>query len=275
MFRKFMSRMYQGNPDKEDLKKEDLKEGRIKLFFTVMQIRFWQLIHVNVIYALFSTPHFLLFYIYLGAALKNPKDASAFFLYILLLIFPLNILLGPAIAGFTNVIMKWAADEHAWAWADFKEGIKKNWKQSMVIMAINGIMSIMFYINFLFYGSVAKGSFFYQFLLYTMVLIVLLYALMNMFIFPLIITYKLKIGQIFKNSFLLTMINLPVTIGVFLISLIIFLAIVVIGEPLAFAPVYILGYSLPAMLILSYVNYILDKYAGYLIDVKNKKVDTE
>ena len=49
MFGGFFNRMYYGDPRKADLKKEDLKGNRFKLFTTVLSVRFWQLIQLNLL----------------------------------------------------------------------------------------------------------------------------------------------------------------------------------------------------------------------------------
>ena len=54
----------------------------------------------------------------------------------------------------------------------------------------------------------------------------LLYAMMNISIYPMIVTYKLKLSQIIKNAFILTMVKLPRTILIFaLVAVILFLCL--------------------------------------------------
>ena len=59
----FFDRMYYGNPNKPDLKKEDMPEGRFKIFFTVLQVRFWKLIQLNLLYSIFWIPAFFVVYV--------------------------------------------------------------------------------------------------------------------------------------------------------------------------------------------------------------------
>ena len=56
----------------------------------------------------------------------------------LLILIPCIAITGPATAGVTYVTRNWARDEHAFIWADFKDAVKENWKQSLVISFITG-----------------------------------------------------------------------------------------------------------------------------------------
>ena len=62
----------------------------------------------------------------------------------ILLLLPCFLIAGPATAGTTYVVRNWARDEHAWVWSDFKISWKQNWKESLIIMLINGLVLIIF-----------------------------------------------------------------------------------------------------------------------------------
>ncbi len=263
MFRKFINRVMYGDPAKKDLTKEEVKGGRMKTFFTVLQVRFWQLMQLNLIYSLFVAPLVFIFYVYLILNIDQPDNAPSL-LFALIVAVPFWVIAGPATAGFTNVISTWAKDEHAWTWADFKEGVKKHWKKALLIGLINGILLVMFDLNFAFYASVTKGSFFNQFFSYTMILVVILFGMMNLFIFPLMVNYELKLLQLYKNAFFLTMLNLPLNFCMLVLTLIIFLALFIFGELLMFIPVILLGFTIPGFVAISYSNYVMDKYVPFL-----------
>lgn len=45
---------------------------------------------------------------------------------------------------------------HAWVWTDFLAGIKENWKQSIPMSLINGVVLFVGFYAFSFYGYMAK-----------------------------------------------------------------------------------------------------------------------
>ena len=92
---------------------------------------------------------------------------------------------------------------------------KENWKQSILMMLINGIALLLFSVNVRFYGSIVSEGFFYLLLYYFMFILAIIFVMMNMFVFPMIVTYRLKLRQILRNAFILTMVKLPLTFVVF------------------------------------------------------------
>jgi uncharacterized membrane protein YesL len=254
MFGGFFNRMYYGDPRKPDLKKEDIKGSRFKVFFTVLPIRFWQLIQLNLLYSIFWVPAFLLLQAQLLLSQRTGEQISMLFF---LLMIPCLMLTGPATAAATYIIRNWARDEHSWVWSDFKDAWKDNWKQGMFMMLINGIVLLLFSVNFVFYGQMAGENFLYTFLYYFMIMVAILFAMMNLFIFPMIVTYRLNLKQIIRNAFILTMVKLPLTFLVFLLAAVIVLLTLFY---LLSLPFFVVGLTFPAFIVISYVNWILDKY---------------
>jgi len=255
MFGGFFNRMYYGDPRKPDLKKEDIKTGRFKMFFTVLQIRFWQLIMLNLLYSVFWIPAF--FVVQLSSmALVETEDPGVVYMMFLLLI-PCFVIAGPATAGATYVLRNWARDEHAWLWSDFKDAWKQNWKESLILMLINGIAFFVFYNSFVFYNGMAQQSLFYLVLSYMIAMLSIIFIMMNMFIFPMLVTYKLNIKQILKNAFIFTMVKLPITFGVFLLAAAIFILSAMYFMSL---PVFLVGLAFPLLIVNSYTNWMFDKY---------------
>ncbi|HOB20822.1 MAG TPA: YesL family protein, partial [Candidatus Atribacteria bacterium] len=152
----FFNRMYYGDPRKPDLKNENVKANRFKLFFTVLQVRFWQMIQLNLIYSVFWIPTIYLYFV-LVTAVDNmkPEEFVAIIPTMLLILIPCLTIAGPATAGVSYVLRKWANDEHAWVWSDFKDALKENWKQGLMMMLLNGIFIFLFYTNIQFYSEMA------------------------------------------------------------------------------------------------------------------------
>ena len=118
MFGGFFNRMYYGDPRKPDLKKEDVRGGRFKLLTTVLSVRFWQLIQLNLLYSIFWIPAFLLLQV---QSAMMQEVGESFIIPFFLLMIPCLMLTGPATAAVSYIIRNWARDEHAWVWSDFKD----------------------------------------------------------------------------------------------------------------------------------------------------------
>ncbi len=280
MFGGFFNRMYYGNPNKPDLKKEDVQEGPIKLFFVVLQVRFWKLIQLNLLYSIFWVPAFIVTYINLMAMAQSPEvlqtaeNVRGFVLTMLIQLVPCMLIAGPATAGTTYVIRNWARDEHAWIWSDFKDAWKQNWKESLLIMLINGLAMIVFYVNLIFYTVQAQQSLMFVVLRYLIIMMGIIYALMNMFIFPMLVTYKLKLKDIFKNSIIFTIAELPRAFVIFLLAFLIFGVVFYYSIPFII-PFFIIGLAFPMFITISFANWVFNKYLNKKIKEEEKAETNE
>ncbi|NLN42551.1 MAG: DUF624 domain-containing protein [Clostridiales bacterium] len=280
MFGGFFNRMYYGNPNKPDLKKEDVQEGPIKLFFVVLQVRFWKLIQLNLLYSIFWVPAFIVTYINLMAMAQSPEvlqtaeNVRGFVLTMLIQLVPCMLIAGPATAGTTYVIRNWSRDEHAWIWSDFKDAWKQNWKESLLIMLINGLAMIVFYVNLIFYTVQAQQSLLFVVLRYLIIMMGIIYALMNMFIFPMLVTYKLKLKDIFKNSIIFTIAELPRAFVIFLLAFLIFGVVFYYSIPFII-PFFIIGLAFPMFITISFANWVFNKYLNKKIKEEEKAETNE
>ena len=266
MFGGFFNRMYYGNPNKPDMKKEDTETGRFKLFFIVLQVRFWKLIQLNLLYSIFWIPAFFVIYTNLLALAQNqgeifqaPGQIQSFGFTFVLLLAPCIILTGPATAGVTYIIRNWARDEHAWVWSDFKDAWKQNWKESLVLMLINAIALPVFYVSVVFYGAQGANNTIFVILQYLLIAAGFIFAMMNMFTFPMLVTYKLKIRQILKNAFIFTVVELPKVAGIFILAFLLFGVLLYFSIPFIL-PFFILGLTFPMFITISFTNWVFDKY---------------
>lgn len=250
----FFNRMYYGDPRKPDLKKDDVEGNRLKMFFTVLPILFWQLIQLNLLYSIFWIPSVILLNIQ-GLLMQETNEPVSILFFLLLI--PCLMIAGPSTAGMTYIVRRWARDEHAWVWSDFKDAWKENWKQGLIIMLINGVLLLLFNVNLQFYGAMVAENTLFLILYYMMIVLAVVIAMMNMFIFPLMVTYRLPIKHLLRNAFILTMVKLPFTFLVLIVAA----ALVVLSLIyLVSIPFFVVGLTFPAFIVLSYVNWIFDKY---------------
>lgn len=278
MFKGFFNRMYNGNPNRPDIDPEDMPKNRFELFFTTLGIRIGDLVKLNLIVAVVLIP--VIAWTILSAMAfvvgLNPENGTAvleadfipyllnmvsIYLLVLLVALPLA---GPPLAGMTYIVRNYARDDHAWLWSDFKEQMKKNWKQSVAAMFVLAVVLYLSFVTLQFYGvsmGTQKGIYL-GFMAYYMtntfdqpswmwvmqlifITFVGMFILSYMYVFPLIVTYKMKIGQIFKNSLMLALGRLPFTL------IFGFMAVF----PFILAVFIIMGFGLdPASPIINYVS---------------------
>lgn len=256
----FFSKMYYGDPRKPDLRPEDMPDNRFELFFTVLKVRFWKLIQLNLLYSIFWIPTFILLYVQ-GVVSYETKEPLSILFFLLLI--PCFLIAGPATAGVTYVIRDWSRDEHAWLFSDFKDAWKENWKESLLIMLINGLALLIFYVNVVFYRQMAMEKLGFLVLYYFIMVMGFIYLMMNMFIFPMLVTYKLKVRQIIKNAFIFAIAELPRNILMLVLSGGLFL---LCSYFLLSIPVFIVGLTFPMLISISYSNWVFDKYLNKHID---------
>ena len=187
----------------------------------------------------------------------------------LLWMIPCILITGPVQAGLSYVTRNWARDEHAFAWSDFKDAVKANWKQGLVISGITSLIPIIAYTSYTYYGQMAEtqGAFFMipQMLVITMSGV---WLLSLVFMYPIIVQYEIKTLALIKNGIILAIARLPQTIGIRLITLI--PGVICVGifwftfselALLALVAYYVLiGFALTRFIHASYTNGVFDKY---------------
>jgi uncharacterized membrane protein YesL len=210
------------------------------------------------------------------AVVLSPKETAAilFSQINLVLSFALIglqlIVLGPVHAGITYIFRNYSREEHAFIWGDFIEHLKKNWKQSVVTSLIGLLAVIIVSVNFTFYtdSSVISNGFLKGILSGAVIVISLVFTIMQMYIYPMMVTFKLTLKQLYKNSALLTMAKLPQNVGILLVSLIIILVIPMalimfiggLGIVLGIFYYFFIGFGLNLMVTNFFVYRQLKKY---------------
>ena len=112
---------------------------------------------------------------------------------------------GLANVGISHVVRNTARDKHSFGLSDFFETIKKNWKQGLIVGIINTIATIAIIFDLTFFLN-SEGTFGTVGLGISM-FISLVFAIMNFYIWTMMITFSFKISQLYKNSFKFVFIN--------------------------------------------------------------------
>ena len=308
VFEKLTNSYFYGKSGKGDLRPEDLPANRWELFGTTLRVRFASLVRLNLMYLVVWLPLIVVLAINflsllqltdsvdLGdgtslasrAAVQMAEDPEAvdpaqaavisaedagdqlqgMVTLALLMLIPCIAITGPATAGVSYVTRNWSRDEHAFIWADFKDAVKANWKQSLAVSTITGFVPALVYIAWRFYGSLASGQPLMLVLQGLVLMIGLVWAISVTYMHPLIVTYDLRLGQILRNALLLSVAKLPMSIGVRLLHalpLLLCAALALLWNPMwamliLFAYYVLIGFALSRFITASYTNSVFDRY---------------
>lgn len=324
MFDKLMNSYYYGKSGKGDYTREDLPRNRWQLFWEMLRIRFSGLMRLNLTYMVAWLPALLVITIGMMSILytTNPpedtvtadpaavveevempstEDAATPLIIVspeetmntiqsvvwmtLLLLIPCIAITGPFTAGLSYVTRNWARDEHAFAWQDFKDAVKENWKPSLVVSLITSVLPLMVYVCWLYYGEMANRNAFMVVPQTLVVMIGILWSLAVTYTYPMIVTYRMRLKDVLRNSLLLAIGRLPTSVGIRLLHcvplLIALLVAYYISTPwgmLGLLAYYILlGFGLSRFVTASYTNAVFDKFINSRIEgaTVNRGLNTE
>ncbi len=286
MFGKMMNSFYYGKSGKGDYRKEDLPSNRWQLFFEMLKVRLSGLIRLNLIYVLILIPLIALIVMTALAGVgqltamvdeagEMVGDWSALVANIqgllytaLIFAIPCIAITGPFTAGLSYVTRNWARDEHSFVWSDFKDAMKENWKQALITSCITSVIPFLVYVGYVTYGQMIStmGMFF----IVPQVLLIMLAAVWSLaliYMYPLMVTYKLSYKQLVQNALLLSIGRLPQTLGLRLLSLVPFaLCVVIFMFTGAFEIIMLVMVALYALFLLSFNRFCYASYSNGVFD---------
>lgn len=199
-------------------------------------------------------------------------------LWTLLLLIPCVAITGPWTAGVSYVTRNWARDEHAFLWSDMKDAMKENWKGALVLSGITSVVPLVVYLCWIFYGETPADNAFMEILL-TMgqmipVMVGVVWYLAITYAYPMLVTYKMSVWTVIRNSLILAIGRLPLSVGVRLLHCVP-VVLGVIGAlfinymwaPLLLLLYYVLfGFGLSRFITASYTNAQFDRFINSRIE---------
>lgn len=312
MFGKFMNNYYYGKSGKGDYTPEDLPKTRFQLFFEMLRVRLSALCRLNLIYVLPWLPTMLvigmliMYVLTMGAApaqeqtitnadgttttqmvavemteeeqLALLQEQAALLPTMLntalMLLIPCIFITGPWTAGVAYVTRNWARDEHAFIWSDMKDAMKENWKPALGLSAITSVVPFLAYLCWQFYGGMAAENWIMVIPQMFTVMVALTWTLAVTYAYPMLVTYKMSFGTVIKNSLLLAVGRLPLSVGVRLLHcvpmvlgvLLLFLFNSVWVPLAVFAYYLFIGFTLSRFVTASYTNAQFDKFINSRIE---------
>ena len=205
----------------------------------------------------------------------NPMDyIQSTLMTTLLILIPCIAITGPVTAGVSYVVRNWARDEHAFIWSDFKDAVKENWKQSLVISLITSVIPTLAYVGWEFYGQLAAKQPLMMVPQILVMMIAVIWALCVTYIYPLLVTYQLKLRDLLRNGLLLGVARLPMSVGIRLlhcVPVLIGAAISLLWNPfygamILFGYYFLIGFSLSRFVTASYTNAVFDRFLNPRIE---------
>lgn len=303
MFGKMMNRYYYGKSGKGDYTTEDLPQTRWALFWEMLRVRFSALFRLNLMYMVAWLPAIIvigrgLMMAYTGLvnvgelqvqaeageiAMEVFTEANAtlgeafkaILMQTLILLVPAIAITGPFTAGISYVTRNWARDEHAFIWSDYWDAVKGNWKQGLLTSVITGFVPLLMYVCITFYGQMASDNVLFIIPQVLVIIMSLLWLCGLMYIYPQMVTYSINYKGLVRNSLIMVIGRLPMTVGLKLLSLVPTLIAVMVGLLTPYA-VYaamvlglyyiLLGYALSRFVAASYANAVFDRYININIE---------
>ena len=158
--------------------------------------------------------------------------------------------------------------------SDFFYGIKKNFKQGLLLGLIDAIIVVVLALDFTYFVN-RGGTFGLDFMYFVIFAMILIYIVMRFYIYLMLVTFDIKISKIIKNALIFTVLgikrNLMALLGIALILVINGLLIIWclptgFSLPIVLPFVYLIG---TLSFISTYAAYpVIDKYmiAPYVKD---------
>lgn len=299
MFGKWMNSFYYGKSGKGDYRKEDLPTNRWQLFWEMLRVRFSALVRLNLMYVVAWLPAMLVIMVGVLSLLTGlsatPEEGEAAMsmadmvqgitMTTLLLLVPCITIAGVVTPGVCYVTRNWARDEHAFIWTDFKDAIKENWKQSLVIGLITGFIPLLVYVCWHFYGQMAAQNALMTIPQVLVLMLGIIWSLAVSYFHPLIVSYRLTIKNVLRNGLMLAVARLPMSVGLRLlhcVPMLIGLVVAMFWNPIwavlgVFAYYVLIGFALSRFITASYTNGVFDKYINSHIEgaTVNRGLNTE
>lgn len=176
-------------------------------FFELYTRKFWLLVRMNLLYFVCCIVFYLpviLTTVALVHINENPFNIGLFYLSTLPIL-----LTGPFTAGYMLVQRNFAREIPTFLWSDFKDAVKTNWKQSMVASAIGVVVfDVLLFVIHFYFANLSKQSF-YVVPLVLSLLLVLIFLFMQYYLYILIVTFNLKLKNIYRNALIFAFLGAP------------------------------------------------------------------
>lgn len=238
-------------------------------FFEIFKRKIGHFAKANLTYVLTLIPTLIIIFMVMTYIMSNvtqlivgESEGTAFAMLvcsILLTLFYVSVMgAGPATAGMTYVMRNFANEEHSWIWTDFMDNLKSNFKQASIVFVIDIFAVLVVFIASYIYTRVGGAIGMLRYALYALLLV---YAAMHLYIYPLMVTFKLSLKDIYKNSLIFALAKMPTNLLILFVNF-----IVHIGLPI-FIIFYLGKYVLIALIILTVLEAVIAQaFSAFMVN---------
>lgn len=189
---------------------------------------------------------------------------------------------GPCYAGLTFITRSFVKREPVFLWTDFRGKTRSNRSLAIKVMLINAFLGFVMMIGVSFYLSCSGlnsnlAALLPEWFLYVVVAVVVfaffLFFSMNLYIYPMIVTFRLTLKQVYKNAMIFAVIRWLPNLGILLLTTACIAApLLLINGTYSFIIALLLYVLLgPAFMSFLHTFYVYPTLKRYMID--NPKAD--
>lgn len=263
--------------------KEDVDKHGIALYFDILGRRIGKLMLLNMLYVLFSIPAYVIYWFVSAYILTltlgglGVEIEAAVLQYINLFMTVSLVLLlgtGSATAAMNYVLRKYVNDTHSWVWSDFWDEFKNSFLKGTLAFVINTVVFLLCVVAIYFYSNMT--GIISVILAAVVTVFLVLFLMMQMYVYQIMASVKLKLKDIYRNAMLLTVAKLPVNIVAALaICLAIYLYNLIAANELSLILILIIFYTLPVFTQIFITNNTVNKYLIKPCEKAEENVATE
>lgn len=244
------------------VEKGEMPKKRFFIFFDIYFRKFWKIITVNLLFILTLLPIFILWLILFYFSPQIGKISPTILFPIIII--SSSITVGPSICGLVKVLRNYAREEHSFTASDYWEAFRKNFLMSVVVWYVNLILAFIFYYALSFYYANINASMINIVPLAFAGTAALILLFMQYNIYVLLVTFKVNLFQLFKNSIIFAIVALKSN---FITSLILgFFSIIMLFASVMPPVVILLIFFMPATYAFIATFNIYPHIKKYLID---------
>ena len=163
--------------------------------------------------------------------------------------------------GTTYILRNLVRGDGVFMFSDYFYAIKRNWKQGLVMGILDSAAIFALVFDFMYFYNTPASSFGNSVMYLVIFALIVIYGVMRFYTYLMMVTFDMKMGKIFKNALIFTMLgilrNLMAILGILLLVGISVLAIVFL-VPLKLAVVIII----PVLCLLGFCGFMYT-YAAY------------
>ncbi|MBR3942526.1 MAG: hypothetical protein IKJ55_04140 [Clostridia bacterium] len=196
------------------------KQSPLKIYFGVLKRKFFRFITLGSVFFVSVLPMIVfavfgmmaMYSFHLSGAKETMEGVRSLYGYCMVwmaICVPLIALIsGPATMGATYVLRNYAREKHAWGLSDMLEKASKNYFQGMMIGLINSIVILFMVWMYYYYGNIS-GTPKMHMVNYIILVILAILLMMQSYIYPMAVSYKLKLKDLYRYSLTLVLLKLP------------------------------------------------------------------